>query len=65
MAVFVKANPGESSDSLMKRFQRKIVAEKIIPEMRDREYFKKASELKKEYLAEKRRKIMRYRRYGG
>ena len=65
MPIVVKANPGESSDSVIRKFQRKVVAEGLVQEIRDRSVYKKPSQKRQEYLAEKRRKIMRARRFGG
>ena len=39
--------------------------EGVIPEIRAREFHKKPSQLRQEYLAERRRKIMRSRRNNG
>lgn len=64
MTIVVKAGPKDNSDSLVKKFQRKVIAEGRIQEIRDKAIHKKRSELRQEYLAEKRRKIMRYRRQG-
>lgn len=65
MSIIVKANPGESSDSVIRKFQRKVVSEGLVQEIRDRSVYKKPSQRRQEYLAEKRRKIMRAKRYGG
>lgn len=65
MAIVVKAGPNDTTDSVIRKFQKRVLMEKLIPEIRSREFHKKPSELRQEYLAEKRRKIMRYKRYGG
>lgn len=65
MSIIVKANPGDSTDAVIRKFQKKVVAEGIVQEIRERSTYRKPSELRKEYLAEKRRKIMRARRYSG
>jgi ribosomal protein S21 len=44
----VKIKKNESSENLIKRFIRKSKKEKIIEEYRDRQYFKKRSEIKRE-----------------
>ena len=54
-----------SSVECVPKFQKKVVAEGLVQEIRDRSVYKKPSERRQEYLAEKRRKIMRARRYGG
>lgn len=62
MTIVVKAGPKDSSDTVIKKFQRKVLSEGLIQEIRDRATYKKRSELRQEYLAEKRRKIMRAKR---
>lgn len=64
MPIIVKAGPGDSSDSVIRKFQKKVLAEGLVQEIRDRSVYKKRSELRQDYLAEKRRKIMRAKRYG-
>lgn len=64
MPIIVKAGPGDSSDSVIRKFQKKVLAEGLVQEIRDRSFYKKRSELRQDYLAEKRRKIMRAKRYG-
>ena len=64
MSIVVKAGPGDSTDSVIRKFQKKAVAEGIVQEIRERSVYRKPSELRQEYLAEKRRKIMRAKRYG-
>ncbi len=65
MSIVVKAGPGDSTDSVIRKFQKKVIAEGLVQEIRDRTVYKKPSEKRQEYLAEKRRKIMRSRRYSG
>ena len=65
MSIVVKANPGESTGSVIRKFQKRVIAEGLVQEIRDRTVYKKPSEKRQEYLAEKRRKIMRSRRYSG
>ncbi|MBI4038100.1 30S ribosomal protein S21 [Candidatus Daviesbacteria bacterium] len=64
MAIVIKAGANDNTDSVIRRFQKQVVAEGIIQEIRDRVAHKKPSQLRQEYLAEKRRKIMRARRLG-
>lgn len=63
MSIVVKAGPGDTTDSVIRKFQKQVALEGIVQEIRDREAYKKPSEQRKEYLAERRRKIMRYKRY--
>lgn len=65
MSIIVKANPGDSTDSIIRKFQKKVVAEGLVQEIRDRSVYKKPSQRRQEYLAERRRKIMRAKRYSG
>ena len=63
MSIVVKAGPGDSTDSVIRKFQKKVVMEGIVQEIRERSVYRKPSQLRQEYLAEKRRKIMRAKRY--
>lgn len=63
MSIVVKAGPGDSTDSVIRKFQKRVVLEGRVQEIRDRSVYRKPSELRQEYLAEKRRKIMRAKRY--
>ena len=65
LSIIIRANPGDSTDSVIRKFQKKVVAEGLVQEIRDRSVYKKPSQRRQEYLAEKRRKIMRAKRYGG
>lgn len=65
MSIVVKAGPNDSTDSVIRKFQKKVVLEGLVQEIRDRSVYKKPSQKRQEYLAEKRRKIMRARRFGG
>lgn len=64
MPIVIKARPGESTDALLRKFQKRVLAEGLVAEIRNREFYKKPSMLRQEYLAEKRRKIRRYKRNG-
>lgn len=63
MSIIVRAGPNDSSDSVIRKFQKRVVLEKVVQEYRDRAFHKKDSEKRQERLAEKRRKIMRAKRY--
>lgn len=65
MSIVVKAGPNDKTEDVIRKFQKKVLAEKLVQEIRRRESHRKPSELRQEYLAEKRRKIMRYKRFGG
>ena len=65
MPIIVKAGANDNNESIIRKFQKKVLAEGIIPEIRAREFHKKPSELRQEYLAERRRKINRSRKLNG
>lgn len=51
--------PGESIDSVLRKFKRKVKNEGVLRELRSREFFEKPSEVKKRrQKAAKRRTIM-------
>jgi len=55
MATIVRKAPGESEDKLIAKFRKKVAAEKILIEAKDREYYRPPSVRRKERLAELRR----------
>ena len=65
MSIIVKAGPNDNTDSVIRKFQKKVVLEGLVQEIRDRSVYKKPSQKRQEYLAEKRRKIRRAKRYDG
>lgn len=58
MPTIVTAKPGDSVDQVIKKFKKKVLQEDILTLVREREYYKKPSVVKKEKLRElkKRRK---------
>lgn len=56
--AFVKAQPGESSDSLIRKFTKKVISEGILLEFKEKEFYKKPSERRKERMKEL-KKIMK------
>lgn len=62
MSIIVKATGNDTSDAVIRKFQKKVVMEKVVQEYRDLMFFKKGSEKRKEMLAERRRKIRRAQR---
>jgi len=58
MPTIVTAKPGDSVDQMIKKFKKKVLQEDILTLVREREYYKKPSVVKKEKLRElkKRRK---------
>lgn len=53
----VKAGPGDTTDSLIRKFTRKVIAEGILTELKKREFYQKPSEKRKAKKAEVARKI--------
>ena len=62
MATVVKKKPGESEDSLISRFRKKIQAEKLLNKIKERQFYKKPSQEKAERMAPIRRAKKRRRR---
>lgn len=57
MATVVRKAPGETEDKLIAKFRKKVLADQILIELREREFYKPPSLRKKERLASlKRRK---------
>lgn len=49
--VVVKAQPGEPADSLIRKFNKKVLAEGILTELKKREYYQKPALIRKEQKA--------------
>jgi len=62
MSIVIKAGPNDTTDSVIRKFQKQVAAEGLVQEIRDRSAYRKPSQRRQEYLAEKRRKIMRAKR---
>jgi len=59
--AMVKAKPGDTAESLIKRFTRKVFDEGIIDEVKKRKFYQKPSEIKKEREKEIKKRIRRQR----
>ena len=55
--VYVKAQPGDTSDSLIRKFTRKVLSEGILQDLKKREFYQKPAEVRKEKKQELARKI--------
>jgi ribosomal protein S21 len=55
MATIVRKRPGESEDKLIANFRKIIAQEKLLIEVKERQYYKPPSVKRKERLAELRR----------
>lgn len=61
-SIIVKAGPNDSTDSVIRKFQKKVTLENVVLEYRDRQFHTTASEKRQLKRAERMRKIMRYKR---
>ena len=52
MPTIVTAKPGDSVDQVIKKFKKKVLQEDILTLVREREYYKKPSVIKKEKTRE-------------
>lgn len=62
--VFVKAQPGDTSDALIRKFTRKVLNEGILQDLKKREHYIKPSEKRKDQKNELARKLRRNKRLG-
>lgn len=60
--VFVKAQPGDSSDSLIRKFTRKVLLEGVLQDLKKREFYQKPAEVRKEKKRELERRLRHPRR---
>lgn len=60
--VFVKAQPGDTSDSLIRKFTRKVLSEGILQELKKREFYQKPAEVRKDQKRELTRRLKHPRR---
>lgn len=62
--VFVKAQPGDTSDALIRKFMRKVLNEGILQDLKKREFYVKPAEKRKEQKKELARRMRRNRKSG-
>lgn len=55
--VFVKAQAGDTSDSLIRKFTRKVLSEGILQDLKKREFYQKPAEVRKEKKKELKRRL--------
>jgi len=55
--VFVKAQLGDTSDSVIRKFTRKVLAEGILQDLKKKEFYQKPAEKRKEQKKELKRKL--------
>lgn len=53
----VKAGPGDTTDSLIRKFNKKVIMEGVLAELKKREFYQKPSEKRKAKRQEIARKI--------
>jgi len=46
--IFVKAQPGDTSDSVIRKFTKKVIAEGLLLEFKKKEFYQKPAEARKE-----------------
>ena len=46
--IFVKAQPGDTSDSVIRKFTKKVIAEGLLLEFKKKEFYQKPAETRKE-----------------
>ncbi len=61
--VFVRSQPGDTSDSLIRKFTRKVLTEGILQDLKKREFYQKPAEVRKEKNKELKRRLRHPRRY--
>jgi len=59
MATIIQAKPGESADSIIRRFKKQVLQDQILTILQDKRFYKSPSVIKKEKKAEKERKQKR------
>ncbi|KKS97601.1 MAG: hypothetical protein UV73_C0007G0044 [Candidatus Gottesmanbacteria bacterium GW2011_GWA2_43_14] len=60
--VYVKASPGDTSDSLIRKFTKKVIAEGLLLEFKRKEFYQKPAEIRKEAKKEIQRRMKARRR---
>jgi small subunit ribosomal protein S21 len=60
--VFVKAQPGDTSDALIRKFMRKVLNEGILQDLKKREFYVKPAERRKEQKKELKRRLRHARK---
>lgn len=63
--IFVKAGPGDTTDSLIRKFTRKVINEGLLLEFKKKEFYQKPAEKRKEAKKELERRAKARRRIRG
>lgn len=61
--TMVRAQPGDTADSLIRKFSKKVLAEGILRDLKKREFYQKPSEKRKEEKKERERRRFSRRTY--
>lgn len=61
MAIIVRKQPGDDEDKLIAKFRKKIQMDRFLAELKELEFYKKPSVIKKEKLQAIRRKRRRHK----
>jgi len=64
MPIVVKAKPGESTNQVLRKFKKIVQKDNILTIIRDKQFYKKPSVVKKERLKEAKKRNRRNRRRG-
>lgn len=56
MAIIIKAQPGDSTDQIIKKFKKLVLSEQLLTQLKEREFYKKPAIMKKERLSELKRR---------
>lgn len=59
--TYVKAQPGDTSDSLIRKFTRKVLNEGLLNDLKKREFYQKPAEVRKAAKQELKRRMKRFR----
>ena len=51
--VVVRAQPGDTADSVIRKFMRKVLAEGVLQDLKRKEFYQKPAEIRKEKKQEK------------
>ncbi len=63
MSIIIKAGPGDTTDQVIRKFQKRVALENVVQEYRDRQFHKTEAEKRQERRAERMRKIMRAKKF--
>lgn len=62
MAIVVKADPGDTTTQVIRKFKKVVQQDQILTEMKEKEFYKRPSVVKSEKTAERRRRRKSRRR---